>query len=263
MLVAVDERDLAFVPEARGSGESFSLYWRSVHARAEKALMRGEQPLLAPLVDFAYIRACNDVGLDPRSKAGFDAYADRFHPVEELWPFAGESPESMLRQMRREQSAWAMMIRCMKVFGAAQSRFGPQAEAWARDCSARVLHALIDEVHGGAPSTAAYGLVTLVAKAAGLELGAYSLAVEAGPKPGVQDRDRERFTAALGASLIAGAKGVLTLEIGDAQRVQVWELADQRLAPSEHGQLLLEPNGHHAPQPRPTYVPGPPLPQPV
>ncbi|MCZ0984201.1 hypothetical protein O1L60_46430 [Streptomyces diastatochromogenes] len=88
------------------------------------------------------------MGLDPRSKAGFDAYADRFHPVEELWPFAGESPESMLRQMRREQSAWAMMIRCMKVFGAAQSRFGPQAEAWARDCSARVLHALIDEVHG-------------------------------------------------------------------------------------------------------------------
>ncbi|MFJ4879761.1 hypothetical protein ACIP93_31790 [Streptomyces sp. NPDC088745] len=264
MLVAVDERDLAFVPEARGSGQSFSLYWHSVHARAEEALTRGEQPLLAPLVDFAYIRACNDAGLDPRSKAGFNAYAGRLHPVDELWPFAGESPEAMLREMRREQSAWAMMIRCQKVFGAAHSRFGPQAEAWARDCSTRVLHALIDEVHGGdAPSTAAYGLVTLVAKAAGLELGAYSLAVEAGPKRGVQDRDRERFAAALGASLIAGAKGVLTLEIGDARRVQVWELADQRLTPSEHGQLLLEPDGHDALQPQPVYVPGPSLPQPI
>ncbi|MFI2791096.1 hypothetical protein, partial [Kitasatospora sp. NPDC018614] len=92
-------------------------------------------------------------------------------------------------------------------------------------------------------------------------LGAYSLAVEAGPKPGVQDRDRERFTAALGASLIAGAKGVLTLEIGDARRVQVWELADQRLTPSEHGQLLLEPDSHDALQPQPLYVPGPSLPQ--
>ncbi|MYT24093.1 hypothetical protein GTW69_28060 [Streptomyces sp. SID7760] len=87
--------------------------------------------------------------------------------------------------------------------------------------------------------------------------------MEAGPKQGVQDRDRERFAAALGASLIAGAKGVLTLEIGDARRVQVWELADQRLTPSEHGQLLLEPDGHDALQPQPVYVPGPSLPQPI
>jgi hypothetical protein len=170
----------------------------------------------------------------------------------------------MLRDMRREQQAWAMMIRCRKVFGAAQARYGSEAEAWARDCSARVLQALVDEVVGSAtPSIAAYGVVTLVAKSAGLELCAYSLPVGAGPYAGVRDRDRERFTAALGASLIAGANGVLTLGSLDGQRVQVWELADQRLTPSEHGQLLLEPDNYRTTQPSAEYMPGTPLPQPT
>lgn len=264
MLVAVDERDLAFVPEARGRGQSFALYWHGVHSQATAALAKGEQPLLAPLVDFAYIRACNEAGLDPRSKAGFDAYADRLHPKTELWPFAGESAEAMLRQVRREQQAWAMMSRCRKVFGAAQSHYGPQAEAWARDCAARVLQALVNEVRGEATANGAPdGLLNLVAKSGGLELCAYALPVEAGPQSGVQDRDRERFNAALGASLIAGAKGVLTLTVGDERRVQVWELTDQRLIPSEHGQLILEPNSDRASQPPVEYVPGIPLPQPV
>jgi hypothetical protein len=264
MLVAVDERDLAFVPDARGRSQTFALYWQSVHAQATAALVKGEQPLLAPLVDFAYIRACNEAGLDPRSKAGFDAYAACLHPRNELWPFAGESAEAMLRQMRREQQAWAMMSRCRKVFSAAQTHYGPQAEVWARGCSARVLQALIDEVFAATSANGAPGgLLTVVAKSGGLELCAYALPVEAGLWSGIQDRDRERFNAALGASLIAGAKGALTLAVRDELRVQVWELANQRLIPSEHGQLILEPNDDRPTQPPVQYVPGVPLPQPV
>jgi hypothetical protein len=260
MLVAVDERDLAFVPDARGRSQTFALYWQGVHAQATAALVKGEQPLLAPLVDFAYIRACNEAGLDPRSKAGFDAYAACLHPRNELWPFAGESAEAMLRQMQ----AWAMMSRCRKVFSAAQTHYGPQAEVWARGCSARVLQALIDEVFAATSANGAPGgLLTVVAKSGGLELCAYALPVEAGLWSGIQDRDRERFNAALGASLIAGAKGALTLAVRDELRVQVWELANQRLIPSEHGQLILEPNDDRPTQPPVQYVPGVPLPQPV
>ena len=91
MLVAVDERDLAFVSHGPARRRSFAAYWQSVHDRAVRALNAGGQVLLAPIVDFAYIRTCAEAGLDPRSQAGFEAYAARAFPVSELWRFGGES----------------------------------------------------------------------------------------------------------------------------------------------------------------------------
>ncbi|MFD7919597.1 hypothetical protein ACFV3R_10270 [Streptomyces sp. NPDC059740] len=259
MLVAVDERDLRFVPRVQGS---FSVYWRDVHARAAQGLSAGEPVLLAPLVDFAYVKGCEEAGLDPRSEKVFRAYASRRVPGNELWSFAGETAEEMLLQMKREQQAWATAVRCRSVFDAVNAQH-PGAEAWARSYSAGVLTALTEEAvrgvesHGGAG-----GRIALVAKAGDMELGSYAMPVGViGGEARVPDRDRERFVALLGASLIAASSGVLTLVPGDDGPVQVWTVGRQGLVPSEHGELILEPNdgsGGSA-----TYVPGFPLPQPV
>lgn len=260
MLVAVDERDLGFVPGARG--QSFPAYWFDVHARAARALAAGERPLLAPIVDFAYVRKCNENGLEPRSAEGFHAYEAQRFRKDELWPFAGESADEMLLQMKREQQAWAMMIRCRTVFGAVNAQH-PDAEAWVRAYSTRVFEALVEDVsEGAAASGAEGGKLVLAAKSADMTLGAYALAVGvSGGQSDVLDRDRERFIALLGASLITSATGVLTSMIGEDGQVQVWELGKQCLTPSEHGELILEPNDGAV---RPvTYVPGFPLPLPV
>lgn len=259
MLVAVDERDLRFVPRARGS---FSAYWRDVHDRAVRALSAGDQILLAPIVDFAYVRGCEEAGLDPLSKKGFRAYASRRFRKSELWSFAGETADEMLLQMKREQHAWAMAVRCRKVFDAVNAQH-PEAEAWARTYSAGVLTALVEEVvRGVAARGVEGGRLALAAKAGDLELGRYAVPVGvADRRADVLDRDRERLIALLGASLIAASSGVLTLMIDDDAPVQVWTVGRQGLVPSEHGELILEPNdasGRSA-----TYVPGFALPPPV
>ncbi|MGW1158945.1 hypothetical protein ACWD48_12095 [Streptomyces sp. NPDC002519] len=259
MLVAVDERDLRFVPQARGP---VSAYWRDVHDRAVRALSAGDQLLLAPIVDFAYVRGCEEAGLDPLSERGFRAYASRRFRRAELWSFAGETADEMLLQMKREQHAWAMAVRCRKVFDAVNAQH-PDAEAWARTYSAGVVTALVEEVVRGA---AAYGgesgRLALATKASDLELGRYAVPVGVvGQQADVLDRDRERFIALLGASLIAASSGVLTLMVGDDGPVQVWTVGQQGLVPSEHGELILEPNDGSGRSAR--YVPGFPLPQPV
>lgn len=259
MLVAVDERDLRFVPRAQGS---FSVYWRDVHARAVQALSAGEPVLLAPLVDFAYVKGCEEAGLDPRSEKGFRAYASRWVPRNELWSFAGETADEMLLQMKREQQAWATAVRCRSVFDAVNAQH-PGAEAWARSYSAGVLTALTEEAVRRAESRGgAGGRIALVAKAGDLELGSYAMPVGViGGEIRVPDRDRERFVALLGGSLVAASSGVLTLVTGDDGPVHVWTVGRQGLVPSEHGELILEPNdarGRSA-----TYVPGFPLPSPA
>ncbi|MFF9076063.1 hypothetical protein ACF1A9_27805 [Streptomyces sp. NPDC014872] len=260
MLVAVDERDLRFVP---GAQVSFSAYWRDAHDRAVRALDTGEQVLLAPLVDFAYVRSCEEASLNPLSEKGFRDYARRRFRKNELWPFAGETADEMLLQMKREQHAWAMAVRCRKVFEAVNAQH-PGAEAWAKTYSAGVVTMLVEEVGRGA-AVACGGersLLALATKAGDLELGRYAVPVGAvGRQTDVLDRDRERFIALLGASLIAASSGVLTLTMGDGGPVQVWTVGRQGLIPSEHGELILEPNdanGRSA-----TYVPGFALPAPV
>lgn len=256
MLVAVDQRDLRFVPRAWGS---FSAYWHDVHERAVLALATGERMVLAPLVDFQYVRSCEETGLDPLSEGGFHAYSSRRFRSNELWPFAGETADEMLLQMRREQRAWAMTIRCRTVFDAVNVQH-PEAEDWARTYSAAVLTALVEEVLArGAVARSGEGRIVLVAKAGDLELGSYAVPIDVVARQAeVLDRDRERFIALLGASLIAGASGVLTLVFGDDSPVQVWAVGKQGLVSSEHGALILEPNdaiGRSA-----TYMPGFPLP---
>jgi hypothetical protein len=265
MLVAVDERDLAFVSHGPARRRSFAAYWQSVHDRAVRALNTGGQVLLAPIVDFAYTRACAEEGLDPRSQAGFEAYAARAFPVSELWRFGGESAEETLVKMRREQDAWATMSRCRKVLGEARSRFGPQAEMWAVDCSDRVLGALVEEAASAVTvSSTDEGWLTLVARMGDVTLGAYTVSVDlSGDRPAVLSRDRERFNTLLGAALLIAASGVLTLMVGEEGRVQVWELSNQRLMPSARGALLLEPHGDGGAESHVEFVPGGPLPQPV
>ena len=102
MLVAVDERDLRFVP---GAQVSSSAYWCDVHDHMVRVLDTGEQVLLAPLVDFAYVRSCEEASLNPLSEKGFRDYARRRFRKNELWPFAGETADEMLLQMKREQHA--------------------------------------------------------------------------------------------------------------------------------------------------------------
>jgi hypothetical protein len=259
MLVAVEERDLRFVPRTHGP---FSAYWRDVHERAVHALSAGDRILLAPLVDFEYVRGCEEAGLDPLSEEGFRAYARRRFRKHELWSFAGETAAGMLLQMKREQHAWAMAVRCRKVFDAVNAQHS-DAEVWARTYSARVLTALVEEVvRGAAARSGEAGRIALATKAGDLELGRYAVPVGVVDRQAdVLVRDRERFIALLGASLIAASNGVLTLMIGDDYPVQVWAVGRQGLVPSEYGELILEPND--AADRTVEYAPGFSLPQPV
>lgn len=156
------------------------------------------------------------------------------------------------------------MSRCRKVFGEARAQFGPEAELWAGDCSARALETLVEEAACAATLGTEEGWITLVARMGDVQLGAYTVPVAlGGDRPTILRRDRERFNTLLGAALLVAASGVLTLMVGDGRQVQVWELSNQRLIPSTRGELILEPHEGGTGRPPVEFVPGAPLPQPV
>jgi hypothetical protein len=209
--------------------------------------------LLRPLVPEDFLLYCRAAGLSERSPESFAAYARQEVPEDELVVFHGEPSEMLLHLMEHEKDAVAMLARCRAVVAAAVDQFGTEARTWAHGFASTVLDAVLEQAVEGDE-------VVLVAKAGGgLPLGAYALSV---PCLGLEGaRDRMRLTTLLAAAFLAAANGVLALrrQSGEGVEVQVWGLADQRLTPSEHGQMLLEREGVDGAAER--YVPGFTLPQ--
>jgi hypothetical protein len=251
-VVAVDEADLHLLPPGERCGGDFEQYWRQVHADARSSLAHGAVPTLRPLINFDFDRYCREHGLSLRSQAGFDAYARLEVPHGEVFVFGGEPADMLLQAMVVERNAWAMMIRCQGAFRLAAEQFGDEAELEAR----RVARGLLDALLEGAQDN---DEAVLVAKAGGgLLLGAYAVRVTAptAMRPSLETRDSHRFVTLLAASLLMAATGTLVLRTpsSGSSRVRVWELDNQRLTPSNHGELLLEAVGgdRHPVE----YVPG-------
>lgn len=255
LVVAINERDFRYIPEQGGGRDSFAAYWSETWLQANKCLAEGIRPLLRPLVPEDFIRYCRAAGLSERSPETFAAYAREVAPENELVVFGGEPPEMLLHLMAHERDAVAMLARCRAVLAAAVDQFGVEARTWAQGFASTILDAVLEQTVEGDE-------VVLVAKAGGgLLLGSYALSLPCcGPEG---ERDRMRLTTLLAASCLAAAKGVLALrrQSGEGVEVQVWQLADQRLTPSEHGQLILEREGSQGEAER--YVPGFALPQPT
>ncbi|MFJ8785823.1 hypothetical protein [Streptomyces sp. NPDC102476] len=255
LVVAINEQDLRYIPEQGGRRDSFAAYWSEVWLQANACLAEGTRPLLRPFVPEDFIRYCRAAGLSERSPQTFAAYARQEVPGDELVVFHGEPPELLLHLMAHERDAVAMLARCRAVLAAAADQFGVEARTWAQGFATSILEAVLKQTVEGDE-------LVLVTKAGGdLPLGAYAL-----PLPGrgpEGERDRMRLTTLLAASCLAAAKGVLALrrKSGGGVEVQVWELAEQRLTPSEHGELILEQEGSVGEAE--WYVPGFPLPQPT
>ncbi|MFK0047803.1 hypothetical protein ACIQU4_27710 [Streptomyces sp. NPDC090741] len=250
-VVAVDKNDYQHLPHDERHAGSFSSYWRDIHQTATAALARGEQYLLRPLLAAEFDQFCRGAGLRPRSRAALDAYSAVPADREELVAFSGE-PVEMLRQiMVYERETWAMMTLCGRIFDLAAEQGRDHVVGEARHDARNLLDRLLRRSRW-------HDDVVLVAKAGGgLSLGSYAITV--GTPAGdtaIGSRDRNRFTSLLAASLLAGAAGVLTLRTPDpgGDHVLVWRMADQRLLPTEHGELMLEPAGGH--DQTVTYAPG-------
>ncbi|MEV5279739.1 hypothetical protein ACFYMW_25735 [Streptomyces sp. NPDC006692] len=254
LVVAVNERDLQSIPGLGAGRDSFDSYWFEVWSQAHKLLAAGVRPLLRPFDPEDFIRYCRAAGLPDRSLEAFATYVRQEVLEDELVAFQGEPPEMLLQLAANERDAVAMLTRCRRVLDVAVDQFGTEARTWARTLASAVLDAVLEQSAEGDE-------VVLVAKAGGgLPLGAYSISVPCRGPEG--ERDRTRLTTLLAAACLASAKGVLVLRrhTGESPEVHVWELANQRLTPSEHGQLILEREGVGGEMER--YVPGFALPQP-
>ncbi|MFD8316154.1 hypothetical protein [Kitasatospora purpeofusca] len=250
LLVAVDGADLGLLP---GAPVSFAAYWAEVDARARAAARTGQLVLLRPLVAFDYARFCDQHRLDPRSAAALAAYEALPVPEQELTEYLGDPPEVLLNVLRYEREAWATGLRSKAVLAAVVEEHGPVAERELRGEAGQMLDALLAGAQAGDE-------LTLVAKAAGLSLGAHAGAVRlVGGRPALDDRDRGRLETLLAAALPTSATGVAALTsapIGGAtERVLVWELSPAGLVPSEHGELILAPDGPRS-GPKAEYLPG-------
>ncbi|MFI6283027.1 hypothetical protein [Streptomyces sp. NPDC050988] len=255
MVVAVNERDYEAIPAQARQGDSFAAYWSEAWARTNKCLAEGGRPLLRPLIVEDFTRFCQTAGLSVRSPEAFAAYAAQEVPENDLVVFLGEPSEMLLHIMVLERDAVMMMARCNAILRAAVDQFGEQARAWARSFASAVLDAVLEQTADGDE-------VILVAKAGGgLLLGSFALSLPCRGREG--ERDHRRLSTLLAASCLAGAKGVLGLRkrTGHGVETLVWELADQRLTPSDHGRLILEPDASQDELDR--YLPGFPLPHPA
>ncbi|MGW2421385.1 hypothetical protein ACWC0C_19425 [Streptomyces sp. NPDC001709] len=255
MVVAINEQDLRYIPEQGGRQPSFAAYWSEVWLQANSCLTGGMRPLLRPFVPEDFMRYCRAAGLSERSPETFAAYARQEAPGDELVVFQGEPPEMLLHLMAHERDAIAMLARCRAVLAAAVDQFGVEARTWAQGFATSILEAVLRQTMEGDE-------LVLVAKAGGgLPLGTYALSLPCRGPEG--ERDRMRLATLLAASCLAAAKGVLALrrQAREGVEVHVWELADQRLTPSEHGELILEREGSEGDAE--WYVPGFALPQPM
>ncbi|MGA5819822.1 hypothetical protein ACPC54_18420 [Kitasatospora sp. NPDC094028] len=249
LVVAVDGADLALLPAAAGP---FSEYWAEVYARIRTAAATGRPVFLRPLVNFDYMNFCNQQRLNPRSQAALAAYEAVPVPEYELFQYRGDSPEVLLHLLRYERDAWATGIRSRAVLAAVVAQFGLGAGQETRAEARRLLEAVVGGARAGDE-------LALVAKAAGLPLGAYATTIHTvDGRTAIEERDRSRLETLLAAALPAGATGAATLTSpgSAAQRVLVWELSPAGLVPSEHGELILAPNAPHPDHPKTEYLPG-------
>lgn len=144
------------------------------------------------------------------------------------------------------RDTYPTLVRALGIIQAATGQHGPDAERWARDHARRVLDAL-------AAGAAEGDIIALESAHHGLPIGTCRVTVGAGTGDGpVDPGERAVFEALFAASLLALARGTVVLATPGV--VQVWELAEQRLAPSSHTPALDGPGG--APLADVTYVPG-------
>ncbi|MFJ9574508.1 hypothetical protein [Streptomyces bacillaris] len=249
--MAVDEADLALLGRSR---ESFASYWHGVDAQVRAAARTGRPVRIRPLVAFDFEAFCARRRLDPRGRDTLAAYEAEPVPAEELLLYQGEPADVLLQLMRHERDAWATGLRARRVLSNAVAQFGTAAE----DESRADARQLLDTLVGGADDG---DVLVLVAKAAGLVLGSYGMAVgRAADGTLVDERDRHRMETLLAAALLASARGTATLTSaprpGANERVRVWELSPAGLTPSEHGELILAPNTPAPRGPKVDYVPG-------